>query len=190
MKKITFFKVITIIRFIPLILFFSIFRNRKGLAIERDRWYDVIYPGAEKNFNLFIALLNLPEYRSVLYYRIGRYSRLIQWVAKGQFALTIHCTKIDLGLVIQHGHSTRIGAKSIGRDCQIWHNVTIGTNKSHSGKFPTIGDNVKICTGSIVIGDITIGNNAIIGAGSVVVKDVPANSVVAGNPAKIIRTIH
>lgn len=104
--------------------------------------------------------------------------------------MTIHCTKIDLGLVIQHGHSTRIGAKSIGRDCQIWHNVTIGTNKSHSGNFPTIGNNVKICTGSVVIGDITIGNNAIIGAGSIVVKDVPANSIVAGNPAKIIRTIH
>lgn len=184
------FKGITIVRFIPLILFFSIFRNRRGLTIERDRWYDVIFPGFKKNFKLFIALLNLPEYRSVLYYRIGTYSRLIQWIAKGQSALIIQCTKIDCGLVIQHGHSTIIGAKSIGKNCQIWQNVTVGTNKSHSGNFPTIGNNVRICAGSIVIGNITIGDNVIIGAGSVVVKDIPANSVVVGNPAKVIRTIY
>ena len=44
----------------------------------------------------------------------------------------------------------------------------------------TIGPNVCI------IGDITIGKGAVIGAGAVVVKDVPANAIVAGNPAKVI----
>jgi acetyltransferase-like isoleucine patch superfamily enzyme len=39
------------------------------------------------------------------------------------------------------------------------------------------------------MGDITIGDNVIVGAGSIVVKDVPNNCVVAGNPAKIIRYI-
>ena len=37
------------------------------------------------------------------------------------------------------------------------------------------------------IGNITIGDNAVIAAGSVVVKDVPANAIVAGNPAKVIK---
>lgn len=45
----------------------------------------------------------------------------------------------------------------------------------------------SIGTGSTILCGITIGENAIVGAGSVVTKDVPANSVVAGNPARILR---
>lgn len=40
---------------------------------------------------------------------------------------------------------------------------------------------------SMVIGDVHVGDNAIIGAGAVVVKDVPANAIVVGNPARILR---
>ena len=183
------FKYIAAIRFIPIILFFFIFNKKKNLIEERNRWYDVIFPNRRKNLSLFVDLLNLSEYRSVLYYRFGGWSNLIKWLAKGQYALYIRCYDIKKGLVIQHGHSTRIGATSIGKNCQIWHNVTIGTNKSHSGNLPTIGNNVKICAGAIVIGNITIGDNVTIGAGCVVIKSIPANSVVVGNPARIIRTI-
>ena len=49
-----------------------------------------------------------------------------------------------------------------------------------------VGDNVRIGSNSTIL-PVKIGNNSIIGAGSVVTKDVPPNSVVAGNPAKIIR---
>jgi acetyltransferase-like isoleucine patch superfamily enzyme len=47
----------------------------------------------------------------------------------------------------------------------------------------------SIGSGATVLSNITIGENAIVGAGSVVTKDVPANSIVAGNPAKILRSI-
>ena len=50
---------------------------------------------------------------------------------------------------------------------------------------PTIGNNVRIATGAIVLGDITIGDNVIIAAGSVVVKSVSNNYMVAGNPEYI-----
>ena len=50
-----------------------------------------------------------------------------------------------------------------------------------------IGNNVWIGAHSIILGDISIGDNSVIGAGSVVVKDVPANAIVAGNPAKVIK---
>lgn len=182
-------KCIAAIRFIPVIILFYIFNEKKKLFEERDRWYDVIYPKRKKNILLFIDLLNLSEYRSVLYFRLGVWCSLIKWLAEGQKALFFDRSDIDVGLVIQHGHSTRINAKSIGKNCQIWQNVTIGTNKSHSGNLPVIGDNVKICTGSIVIGDIRIGNNVIIGAGTVVVKNVPDNSVVVGNPGRVIKYI-
>lgn len=52
-----------------------------------------------------------------------------------------------------------------------------------------IGDNVFIGMHSIILKGVHIGNNVIIGAGSLVTKDIPDNSVVGGNPAKIITTI-
>jgi acetyltransferase-like isoleucine patch superfamily enzyme len=47
----------------------------------------------------------------------------------------------------------------------------------------------SIGSGATILSNIEIGENAIVGAGSVVTKDVPANSVVAGNPAKVLRYI-
>jgi acetyltransferase-like isoleucine patch superfamily enzyme len=47
----------------------------------------------------------------------------------------------------------------------------------------------SIGSGATILGNITVGENAIIGAGSVVTKDVPANTIVAGNPAKFIKYI-
>ena len=47
----------------------------------------------------------------------------------------------------------------------------------------------SIGSGSTVLANTTIGENAIVGAGSVITKDVPANSIVAGNPAKVLRYI-
>jgi len=47
----------------------------------------------------------------------------------------------------------------------------------------------SIGSGATILGNVTVGENAIVGAGSVVTKDVPANSIVAGNPARVLRTI-
>ncbi|MCH5142659.1 MAG: sugar O-acetyltransferase [Clostridiales bacterium] len=52
-----------------------------------------------------------------------------------------------------------------------------------------IGNNVWIGTHATILAGVTIGDNAVIAAGAVVTKDVPANSVVGGVPAKIIKTI-
>ena len=45
----------------------------------------------------------------------------------------------------------------------------------------------SIGSGSTILSNLTVGENAIVGAGSVVTKDVPANAIVAGNPAKVLR---
>ena len=74
----------------------------------------------------------------------------------------------------------------IGENCSINQNVTIGRGASG---FPTIGNNVQIYSGAVIIGDIIIGDNAIIGANAVVTKDVAAKTVVAGVPAKYIREV-
>ena len=56
--------------------------------------------------------------------------------------------------------------------------------------FPvTIGNNVWIGGSVSIIGGVTIGDNAVVAAGSVVIRDVPAGTLVAGNPARVIRRI-
>ena len=57
------------------------------------------------------------------------------------------------------------------------------------GKSITVGNNVWFGGNVVVLPGITIGDNVTIGAGSVVTKDVESNSVIAGNPAKVIRKI-
>ena len=47
----------------------------------------------------------------------------------------------------------------------------------------------SIGSGATILSGLTIGENAIVGAGSVVTKDVPPNSIVAGNPARVLRYI-
>ena len=47
----------------------------------------------------------------------------------------------------------------------------------------------SIGSGSTILSNVTVGENAIVGAGSVVTKDVPANAIVAGNPAKVLRYV-
>ena len=62
-------------------------------------------------------------------------------------------------------------------------------NQNHSKTKPVIiGNHVWIGTRAIIMKGVTIGDGAIIAAGAVVTKDVPANSIAAGVPAKIIRT--
>lgn len=57
------------------------------------------------------------------------------------------------------------------------------------GKAIVIERNVWIAAGATVIGGVTIGENSVVAAGSVVTRDVPANMLVGGNPAQVIRSI-
>lgn len=86
------------------------------------------------------------------------------------------------------GIATVIHARAIvGENTIIGQCVTIGGRSKHY-EVPRIGNNVYIGAGAKILGPVTIGDNSIIGAGAVVLKDVPANSVVAGVPARIIKT--
>ena len=77
----------------------------------------------------------------------------------------------------------------IGKECVIFHQVTIGSNTLKDTKrkgAPKIGNNCYIGVGAKIIGDVTIGDNVRIGANCVVTKDVPDNATVVLGENRII----
>ncbi len=87
----------------------------------------------------------------------------------------------------------------IGDDVMIGPNVSLITSEHPVapsqrrayllGKPITIENGVWIAAGATIIGGVTVGENSVVAAGSVVTRDVPANTLVGGNPAKVIRSI-
>lgn len=90
-----------------------------------------------------------------------------------------HCWLISIGDDVVLAPRVHI----LAHDASMWnalHYTKIAETK--------IGNNVFIGAGSIILPGVTIGNDVVIGAGSVVTKDVADNTVVAGNPAKVMST--
>ena len=90
------------------------------------------------------------------------------------------------------------GGVTLGDGCQIGHNVVFATlnhgvtpeDRPHTDPAPIVlGRGVWVGSNSTILQGVTIGDNAIIAAGAVVTKDVPANTVVGGVPAKVIKQI-
>ena len=90
------------------------------------------------------------------------------------------------------------GGVRIGDGCQIGHNVVFATlnhdiapeDRCHTYPAPIVlGKNVWVGSNAIILPGVMIGDNAIVGAGAVVTKDVEKNTIVGGNPAKLIRKI-
>lgn len=101
--------------------------------------------------------------------------------------------KIGKGTVLAYGgigvviHANTV----IGDDCVIGQNVTIGAAEGYASVVPNacpqIGNNCYIAAGAKILGGIVIGDNCQIGAGAVVLKSAPANSVLVGMPARVIK---
>jgi len=66
---------------------------------------------------------------------------------------------------------------------------SLQTERDWSVERTYIKKGASIGSGSTILANLTIGENAIVGAGSVVTKDVPANSIVVGSPARVVRYI-
>jgi maltose O-acetyltransferase len=124
-------------------------------------------------------------------------------------------TEIRPPFYVDYGSHIRIGARcfanfglvaldvaaiTIGDDVQMGPNVQLLTpthpvepgprrDKWEAAQPITIGDNVWLGGGAIVLPGVTIGENTVVGAGSVVTRDLPANVVAVGNPARVIRSL-
>ncbi|AQX08203.1 serine acetyltransferase [Elizabethkingia ursingii] len=97
-------------------------------------------------------------------------------------------TNIAEGLYIGHFGNIIINDNAIiGKNCNIAQGVTIG--QVNRGKYigaPVIGNEVWIGPNAVIVGSVNIGHNVLIAPNAYVNIDVPANSIVIGNPCKII----
>jgi serine O-acetyltransferase len=158
--------------------------NNPDLEGDIERWAKVVGTQSQ-GLGRFVRLGRMEEFRTLVRYRVPAARIFVRLLGSSCPALYINTPNIGPGLFLQHAFATIIHARSIGKNCWINQQVTIGFNGA--GKHPTIGDNVTVRAGAKVLGDITIGDNVVIGAGAVVVKDVPANCTVVGVPARIVK---
>ena len=144
--------------------------------------------------NIFEAIILYPGFHAILFHRIAHFlylkkyyflARLISQISRFFTGIEIHPgAKIGRRLLIDHGMGVVIGeTASIGNDCIIYHNSTLGgTGKNKVKRHPDIGNNVMVGSGAKILGPIKIGNNVKIGANSVILKDVPDNVTIVGVP--------
>ena len=98
-----------------------------------------------------------------------------------------HRARIGPGLYLMHHTGVYVGPVTIGDNCVLHHNVTIGQRVAAGDHgVPHIGNDVWIGPGATITGDVTIGDGATISAGSVVSRDIPARALVAGNPGRVV----
>lgn len=169
----------------PHLIVFHLSKNKKVIEADVRKWLEVEHKGYGMSVGLIFLLSHFPEYRNLFYYRIGAIKYILNIYCRKMSSLVINAEEVGEGLYIQHGHSTRIGAKTVGKNCWINQQVTIGWEQKGQ---PVIGDNVRIGAGAKVIGKVVVGNNCIIGANAVIVKSVPDNCTVVGvYPVYIVR---
>ena len=133
--------------------------------------------------NILEVIILYPGFHILVFHRIAHFlykhkllflARLVSQLGRFFTGIEIHPgAKIGRRLFIDHGMGIVIGeTATIGNDCTIYHNSTLGgTGKDKYKRHPDIGNNV-------ILGPIKVGNNVKIGANSIVLKNIPDNVTV------------
>lgn len=171
---------------LPHLLLYYASKNKHLINQDLARWSEAKNIQKSNVHLLLHFLVYSTDFRTIFYFRIqSPLKHILNLYCRKDSSFIIDVTtNLKGGVLTGHPYCTILNAESIGENFYVNHLVTIG---EINGKRPSIGNNVSIYTGAIVIGNITIGNNCSIGAGSVVTKSIPDNCVVVGNPAKIIK---
>jgi len=144
------------------------------------------------------VLLCYPGLHALWMYRISHWLWLHDWKDLARFVshlgrfltgIEIHPgVKIGKRFFIDHGMAVVIGETTeIGDNVLLYQGVVLGgTSLKKEKRHPTLGNNVVVGAGAILLGPIVVGDGARIGAGSVVINDVPAGATVVGVPGRVV----
>jgi len=145
------------------------------------------------HLRIFVLFFRISHFfsRSLLLRIIGLPVRIVFKILSILFSIDLSDkTRIGKNFKIDHGQGLVINYKTIiGDNVILRQNTTIGNKGQGDLKCPIIGNNVNIGANVVIIGNIEIGDNCIIGAGSVIIKNIPKNSIVVGNPGRVIKVI-
>ena len=137
----------------------------------------------------FLPIVLYRSSRAAFLHRVPALPHLLSYLNQIIFGIEIspRCA-IGPGIFFPHTSGTVIGASKIGRDVTIFQGVTVGAKQidmSYDLSLrPELGDYVVVGAGAKVLGGISLGDNVRVGANSVLLRSVPANSTVAGIPAR------
>lgn len=143
----------------------------------------------EDRRNSAVPLLQVRD----LHARIEPGALIRDHVEIGENAVIMMGAVINIGAVIGAGTmidmNAVVGGRAIvGRQCHIGAGAVLaGVIEPASAKPVTIHDHVLVGANAVVIEGVEVGENAVVAAGAVVIDDVPANAVVAGCPAEIVK---
>ncbi|HRR96201.1 MAG TPA: serine O-acetyltransferase [Candidatus Ratteibacteria bacterium] len=149
--------------------------------------------------NIFEVITSYPGLHALWGHRFAHFlwkrnmktfARIISNVNRFFTQIEIHPgAEIGRRFFIDHGCGVVIGETTeIGNDVLLYQGVVLGgITHEKKKRHPTIGNNVVIGAGAIVLGPVKVGDGAKIGAGSVVVKDVPSDSTVVGVPGRVVK---
>ena len=118
------------------------------------------------------------------------YLFLVKWV-QVTCGISLHYnSRLGRRVHIWHHSGMILVARSIGDDCHIRHNTTLGVvRRDQPLGIPIIEERVDIGCGVAILGNVRVGHDSVIGANSVVLDDVPPWTVVAGAPARVVREL-
>jgi acetyltransferase-like isoleucine patch superfamily enzyme len=99
---------------------------------------------------------------------------------------TFICEGVEIGDEVFVGHNVNFINDKFPRATNA--DGSLQTDADWTLQRTRVGDRASIGTGAVILGGISIGEGAVVGAGAVVTKDVAPHTVVAGNPARVLRT--
>lgn len=181
----------------------------KAICKSINRWY--VHHFIAPQFDSLGSIPEVAHPRSLVVFgrniHVGKFAQIIcasdncvrftTWPSKqadaeihiGDFCLISPGVRISAAQSIRIGDNCMLAAKVTISDSD-WHGIYNRIRPFRCTKPVIIENNVWLGEGAIIIKGVHIGENSVIGAGAVVTKNIPANSVAAGNPARVIKTIN
>jgi len=158
------------------------------IQANRDKIEDIVIENDCRNSA--IPLLDMKDVPA----RIEPGAIIREQVEIGKNAVIMMGAVINIGAVIGEGSMIDMGAvlggrATVGKNCHVGAGAVLaGVIEPASATPVIIEDGVLIGANAVVIEGVHVGKNAVVAAGAVVIEDVPENAVVAGCPARVVKT--